>query len=412
MAARFPEFPLADADKCVKCALCLPHCPTWRETLNEAESPRGRIALMQGFANGALELSSQLAAHLDHCLECRACEAVCPAEVPYGKLIDAAHTVLQTQGYRDSLLARMLAWSLIQPWRLRLVHNALWFSQKLGLSKLAGISQSLRRLNQLLPALRRPARHRERYPATGVSRGTVNLFLGCIAKLTEPQVSEAAITVLNAAGYDVRIPAAQTCCGAMDQHAGRRQRAGRLARANAAAFGENGDPVLSTASGCGATLNEYTALSDKSSAAKLAARHEDVARFLNRPGVLDGIRFEPWAATVVVHQPCTLRNVLKSDSDTLAVLCRIPELNIRALPASSGCCGAAGTYLINQPDMADRLGGKLADTIAQLQPVALVTSNVGCAMHLAAALTRAGHPVRVMHPLEVLAQQLSKPARV
>ena len=50
-------FPLADADKCVKCALCLPHCPTYRESLDEGESPRGRIALMQGFATGALDIT-------------------------------------------------------------------------------------------------------------------------------------------------------------------------------------------------------------------------------------------------------------------------------------------------------------------------------------------------------------------
>ncbi|MGH8370940.1 MAG: 4Fe-4S dicluster domain-containing protein, partial [Gammaproteobacteria bacterium] len=110
MPITFPDFPLADADKCVKCALCLPHCPTWRETRNEAESPRGRIALMQGFATGALEITPRLAAHLNQCLGCRACEAVCPAEVPYGKLIDAAHATLQTQGQHEGWLARALAW--------------------------------------------------------------------------------------------------------------------------------------------------------------------------------------------------------------------------------------------------------------------------------------------------------------
>ena len=412
MPARFPQFPLADADKCVKCAMCLPHCPTWRETRNEAESPRGRIALMQGFATGKLELTPQLTAHLDRCLECRACEAMCPAEVPYGKLIDAAHTVLQSQGYRESLLARMLAWWLTGPWRLRLLHFALWLSQRLGLPKLAGISKSLRRLTHLLPTVRLPGRRHHTYPAAGTKRGAVNLFLGCIARISEPRVTDAAIAVLNAAGYDVRIPAAQTCCGAMDQHAGRQQTARRLANANCTAFSQDSDPVLSTASGCGATLNDYARLTDDPSAATLAARHHDIGQFLGASGVLDNVRFEPWPATVVLHHPCTLRNVLKSDRDTLAMLQRIPELNIRVLPASSGCCGAAGSYLLNQPAMADRLADKLADMIVQVQARALVTSNVGCAMHLAATLARKGHALRVMHPLEVLAQQLPNTGRV
>lgn len=412
MPARFPDFPLADADKCVKCALCLPHCPTWRETRNEAESPRGRIALMQGFATGALDLSPQLAGHLDRCLQCRACEAVCPAEVPYGKLIDAAHTLLESQGYREGRLARLLAWWLTRPWRLRLLHYTLWLSQKLGLPTLAGISKSLRRQTRLLPSVQMPRRYGERYPAAGARRGAVQLFRGCIARITEPRVADAAIAVLNAAGYDVHIPETQGCCGAMDQHAGRKPAAQRLARANCAAFGQNADPVISTASGCGATLHEYARLIEDPAAATLAARHRDIGQFLGAPGTLDAVEFEPWAASVVVHQPCTMRNVLKSEQYTLEMLRRIPELNLRVLPASSGCCGAAGSYLLNQPAMADRLGDTLAAAILQTPPAALVTSNVGCAMHLAASLARQGHPLPVLHPIEVLAQQLPRARRV
>src|SRR5215475_8968771 len=102
-----PAFPLADADKCVKCALCLPHCPTYRVSKDEGESPRGRIALMQGMATGALELTPALSRHLDQCLACRACEAVCPAEVPYGKLIDAGRAELRRRGHGEPLSARL-----------------------------------------------------------------------------------------------------------------------------------------------------------------------------------------------------------------------------------------------------------------------------------------------------------------
>lgn len=408
MPITFPDFPLADADKCVKCALCLPHCPTWRETRNESESPRGRIALMQGFATGALEITPRLAAHLNQCLGCRACEAVCPAEVPYGKLIDAAHEALQNHAQRESWLARALSWWVGRRWRLHLLHGLLWFSQLSGLQRLAGFSAPLRGLVRLMPALRAPARRRIHYPASGDKRGDVSLFLGCVARIAEPRVSDAAITLLNAAGYDVHVPLTQTCCGALDQHAGRRAAAARLAAANLSAFGTDHGPVLSTASGCGATLMEYPGISDTGAAVEFADRHHDINQFLATYTALDGIAFSAWPATVVLHNPCTLRNVLKADQHVLALLQRIPQLDIVVLPASTGCCGAAGSYLLDQPRMADRLGDRIADEIARRNPAALVTSNVGCAMHLAAASARRGQTLSVMHPLEVLAQHLPR----
>ncbi len=151
MLQRTTAFPLADADKCVKCALCLPHCPTYRQSLDEGESPRGRIALMQGLATGALEITPALSGHLDRCLACRACEAVCPAEVPYGKLIDAARALLIQRGHRENMLVRLLAVCMRHPLLLRLMHFKLWLTQKFGLLKLTS-----RAVGRGLCASRRP----------------------------------------------------------------------------------------------------------------------------------------------------------------------------------------------------------------------------------------------------------------
>ncbi|HET7922538.1 MAG TPA: (Fe-S)-binding protein [Gammaproteobacteria bacterium] len=407
MPVTFPDFPLPDADRCVKCALCLPHCPTWRETRHEGESPRGRIALMQGFASGALDITPRLAAHLDHCLGCRACEAVCPAEVPYGKLIDAAHAVLERHGQRDSWLARVFAWWLRGVARLRVLHGLLWLAQRSGAFGVAArMSAPLARLTRLMPALTAPVSRRALYPAADAARGDVSLFLGCIARLTEPGVSDAAIAVLNAAGYNVHVPMGQACCGALDQHAGRNREAARLAARNLAAFGTGSAPVLSSASGCGATLAEYARLSDAGTAADFSARHHDLGAFLATEAALERVRFRAWPATVVLHEPCTLRNVLKTGQHTLTLLQRVPELKIVTLPANLGCCGAAGSYLLNQPDMADRLGARTAEAVLAARPAALITSNVGCAMHLAASLSRHGQPLPVVHPVQVLARQL------
>jgi glycolate oxidase iron-sulfur subunit len=399
-------FPLADADKCVKCALCLPHCPTYRVTLDEGESPRGRIALMQGLATGALEASPRLAAHLDHCLSCRACEAVCPAEVPYGKLIDAARLELRRHGYKEPWIARHFASHMRGPLRRRLLHRALRLAERTGLSRLAArIGPAfLKRLLEFAPTVPPPKAWREHYPPRQSSGVKVSLFQGCVADMTQPQVNVAAIAVLNAIGIEVHLPTKQVCCGALDQHAGRSTQAASLARANLKAFA-GGAPVLGTASGCVATLKDYPLLVGDAGV-DLAYRAEDLSSYLARNDIVPRIDFQPWEARVLVQQPCTLRNVLQGDKAVVELLALIPGLKVKTLAASMGCCGAAGSYMLTQAAQADAFAEEFVKVIAADKPDALVSSNVGCALHLTAALRRRGLEIRVMHPVEVLAQQL------
>lgn len=405
------HFPLADADKCVKCALCLPHCPTYRETLDEGESPRGRIALMQGFATGALEITPQLTGHLDRCLACRACEAVCPAEVPYGKLIDAAREEFLRHGHREPRLARVFAGVMRHPALLNYLHWVLWLAQRLSLHRLAYLLPHGKRLARLLPSLARPHRWRGLNAPSGAPVGQAELFLGCVARITQPTVTEASIRLLNALGYTVRIPESQGCCGALDQHAGRRAQAETLARKNLDAFAANG-ALLHTASGCGATLAEYPRLTDDPRAAAFSARVRDISDLLLHAPQLSQIQFKPWQARALVHSPCTLKNVLKTDKSVVECLRRIPELSVEALPASTACCGAAGSYVMNEPDTADRLADKIIAAVEKSLPTVLVTSNVGCALHLQAALKRRGLDIPLLHPLEILARQLPGTASV
>ena len=406
MPQRLVEFPLADADKCVKCALCLPHCPTYRETLDEGESPRGRIALMQGMATGALSITPRLAGHLDRCLGCRACEAVCPAEVPYGKLLDAARHEMLRHGHREPPRARGFAWWMRSPARLRVLRLNLWCAQRLGGFKLAAIFPRLTRLAELLPAVPPPQRWQVHYPA-GENSAEVQLFLGCIARVLQPQVTTASLRLLNALGYSVRLPEHQTCCGALDQHAGRSQQTAVLARKNLEAFETDGSlPLLYTASGCGTTLTEYPLLVDDARAAGFSARTHEVCEFIAQAPRLRQIQFRPWPVRVLVHSPCTLKNVLKSEQFVERVLRHIPKLQVARLPAAVGCCGAAGSYLLNEPQMADHLADKTAEAIAAYQPDAVVTSNVGCALQLRAVLRRRHLDIPMLHPVEVLTRQL------
>jgi glycolate oxidase iron-sulfur subunit len=398
-------FPLAAADQCVKCGMCLPHCPTYRITLDEGESPRGRIALMHALATGAVPPNEALQGHLDRCLTCRACEVVCPADVPYGRLIDASRAQLAEQVPQRGRVPRVMAAVMTQrPLRFA-VAAVLWLYQRLGLQWLVRATGvlgrgRLARLESLLPDIHLP------HLPEGVAAGggaSVDLFANCTSPLVEPATLEAATRLLWQLGCSVRVPETQACCGAIDQHAGFPAAALRCAERNVAAFA-GGGPIVGVASGCTAQLLDYPLLTTDPAAAAFAARVQDVHGFIAAHPALPQLRFRPLDARVLLHTPCTLRNVVRGEGAVRALLERIPGLRIQGF--DTGCCGAAGSYFLTQPAMADALAQVKVDQAAAARPDYVLSSNAGCAMHLGAALRRAGVTVPVCHPLRLLAQQL------
>lgn len=396
------------------CGLCIPHCPTYALSETENESPRGRIALMLGLARGQLEASPGVLSHLDHCLECRACEAVCPSAVPYGRLMDASRFALTDQGRRKA--PRITRWMVgrlsAQPDRLRRWAGLLYYYQRSGLHALLRpllplLPRPLRRAYRLLPRLDRPTREIRTYPAsTRVPlRGKVQLFRGCASRLFDARTQEAAATLLSRLGYVVDIPADQVCCGALAQHEGEAQLAQRLAQQNLDAFGHNDVPLLSTASGCSSQLREYNVLLGER-ADGLTRRAEDITAFLSRIPWPDDLLLRPLETRVAVHEPCLQRNVLKQASSAYDLLARIPGLEVVPLADNRFCCGAAGSQMLGQPEQAQALLSPKLDSARELQPELLVTTNIGCALHLQAGLREQGMDIEVIHPVTLLARQL------
>src|SRR5262245_28065882 len=101
-----------DLDTCIHCGLCLTACPTYRELKIEPDSPRGRLYLMRGLAEGRIAPGDDLVQHLDQCLGCRACETVCPAGVPYGRLLEETRGQIERRMPRHSPLAMLGRWAL------------------------------------------------------------------------------------------------------------------------------------------------------------------------------------------------------------------------------------------------------------------------------------------------------------
>ncbi len=446
-----------EAGHCVACGLCLPHCPTYRITLSEADSPRGRIALMSGVATGRIPMNERFELHMDRCLTCRACEAACPNHVRFGDLMDEARAMMKTspsgllQGKSATRQSRLQEWLkrelVARPARIDALRPLLRLYRRSGLQKWMRKLPLFRAgrlalLEAQLPFVGKPltppaGTHPKGgwaavYPAAGRCRGEVGLFLGCVARLTDVATLNAAIFVLNRLGYTVHVPPAQTCCGALHQHAGDLPAAAELAHANANAFSAlNLKTVISTASGCGIQLAEWASLTSPSSgkppgvqtARKASAgnfrasgsierilpRVMDISAFLAQAEGWEDVKLAPLACRIAVHEPCTLRNVLRGSAHAYSLLRRIPGAEVVALAGNDQCCGAAGMYFLDQPEIS---GALLRDKIAALGESGaryLATSNVGCAMHIAGGLRETqetGAEMEVVHPVTLIARQM------
>ena len=255
-------------------------------------------------------------------------------------------------------------------------------------------------------------RWRSYYPAVTAERGQVALFLGCIAKIVDTETLTSAIRVLNQFGYGVHIPPGQSCCGALQQHDGQLQAARRLAQTNFIAFqGLEVDTILSTASGCGAQLAEYSRMSFaepglEQQAAAFSGRVRDINAFLAGLDWPAWVELAPLPARVAMHEPCTLRNVLKQGHTPHRLLQHIPEIELISIASKGDCCGAAGSYFLTQPTMADQLLKHRLDALEEVRPGLVITANVGCALYLQAGLRQRKLTLEVIHPVVLIDRQL------
>lgn len=394
---------IPDAGECMRCGMCVSSCPTFRLFQIDEETPRRRIRTLSKILVENLPISADERRHLDNCLQCRACETVCPSQMVYGQLFDQAQAQLKVN---PGWLAK-LAFRLIENKRwLRRLMPLLAVYLKSGLQKPLRRSGLLKKLHladaeALLgkPALQALA---VSYPASVTTRGRVALFIGCIAEHFDRETLLAAIKLLNAIGYEVLVPSQQGCCGAIHQHNG--QSAAGLIDNNITVFNAlDIDAVINTATGCGAMLSEYQS-GDGEAAQLFRQRLCDINDFVLEHWP-DNLQLMPSELKVLVHEPCSQRNVLKNQQAVYALLQKIPGLSIAALADNHICCGAGGSYMLTHPDNARQLRDLKQQVITASSADVVVSGNFGCAVYLNA------HPettIGVEHPLVLLAGQLSR----
>lgn len=364
---------------CTHCGLCLESCPTYTLWGTEADSPRGRIVLIEDALAPGGTATAEMAGHIDSCLGCMACMSVCPEDVPYLDLLASARTAIERQVQRPARerLRRRAALEALP----RAAHAT-------RLSRRAGVPNFT--------------------PAQGESRGRVGLLLGCVQRVEHRGVHEATLAVLAAEGYEVIAPRLPDCCGALELHSGERNRGVRRAEATIAAFAGVGgvDHVLTSAGACGAAMKHYGRLLGTPEANAFSALVQDIHEFLGRAPLRSQVG--ALAITLAYHDACQLRHGQGVVDSPRELLRRIPGIELVELPPEAGaCCGAPGIYRIAQPDAALELATRQARAIIATGAEMVVTGDHACIAQLERQLRALGRPIPVYHPIEVLARAIS-----
>ena len=425
-----PSSHLKDLDysvvqQCMHCGLCLPTCPTYDATKLERNSPRGRIALMRAIADDRLEPTAAFAEEMYFCLGCLACMTACPAGVNYAELFEHARAEAEQSGVLNSpkrslIRAFTLRWLFMDANRLQLAGCLLRLYQQLGLQTLLRRSgllrllpKRLRELEAMTPTVQ-PQFSADLIepvtPAVGTRRYRVALLTGCAQDLIFSDVNRDTAEVLARNGCEVITPPEQLCCGSLHAHNGEWELAQGLARRNLDQFPpDQFDAIITNAAGCGSHLKHYAKLLVEDAACVERARQwdakvKDIHEWLAQIGIQAPPAERAPAQTVTYHEACHLCHGQKITTPPRQVLRAIPNLKLVELPESTWCCGSAGIYNLVQPEMAGELLERKLKHIRSTRCEIVATGNPGCLLQIMNGARQAGWPLRVVHPVSLLAE--------
>ena len=423
--AKFPAFDEIDrpspdlVQDCVHCGFCLSACPTYLETGNELDSPRGRIYLMKSAIEGKIPMGGSLVKHLDMCLGCIACEPACPSGVQYSRLIESARSQIERRYERpfSDKLHRFLIFSIF-PYsgRLRSLLPLLYLYQASGFKSLihkSGIAQrlskTLTKMDDMLPAIKFSTLFPSMpnlMPSKGKKRYRVALLTGCVQSVLFSHTNEATVRVLSENGCEVVAPRNQGCCGALSLHAGRLSEARDFARANIDIFERyDHDAIIVNSAGCGSAIKEYRELlkEDESyaeRAERISDKTKDIMEFLDEIGLQGELK--EIKCRVTYQDACHIAQAQRIKTQPRNVIKKIPGVEFIELPESELCCGSAGIYNMVEPEMSGRLLDRKIRNIKETKADLLVVGNPGCLLQIQMGLKQNGLNIKTAHPIELL----------
>lgn len=397
-------------EKCVHCGFCLPACPTYNVLGEEMDSPRGRIILMKSVLEGDLELEEALP-YVDRCLGCLGCVTACPSGVQYGELLMPFRAYAQERRRKplmDRAAHRLTMETIPYPDRFRLAARA----GNLARPVQGMLPKQFRSMLSLLPdSLQSSEPLPPFYPAQGERRARVALLAGCVQQVLDAQINWATLRVLARNGVEVLVPNGQGCCGALAMHTGEMEAARELALNNLNVFSAEVDAIITNAAGCGSGMKEYPLLFKgtqwESQAEAFSRKVQDVSVFLDALGLIDP---PPLAAPLKLayHDACHLAHAQGITGAPRRLLEKIPNVSLVPIPEGELCCGSAGTYNLEQPETAHKLGVRKARNIVETGAEAVASGNIGCMVQIKTHLSALRQPLPVWHTIQLLDQAYNK----
>jgi glycolate oxidase iron-sulfur subunit len=393
LTAPFSRLSDDDLAKCVHCGLCLDACPTFRVTGLETESPRGRIALMTEWKRGVAPFTQDMVRHIDLCLGCRTCEAVCPSGVPYGRIIEAGRSgveELRRPSFKRWASRTALRQLLAHPNRLRAFGSVTRLAQGIGLTSLV---RPGRQLPALRPRFRPPSGGVA--PALGTRRHRVAFLVGCVMPILHPRSHEAAVRLLQLAGCEVWFPPGERCCGALLAHNGDLEGAERLRDDNTRMYeAGNFDALVVDSAGCGAHLKDFYP--------ELTGRVKDLTEWLAEVGLPEPRK--EVSVKVTYQDACHLAHAQRIRAAPRDLIKAVPGVELIEMNHPEICCGGAGLYSTLQPSMSRRILEEKLDDVISTGAELVVSANPGCGLQLEAGLRARRASMRVEHVAELIAR--------
>lgn len=403
---------------CVHCGFCLSACPTYLETGNELDSPRGRIYLIKSVLEEEISLGDSVVKHLDLCLGCLACETACPSGVKYRNLIEKSRSQIERK-YRRGIvdkIYRSLIFSLF-PYqnRLKWIMPFTYFYNKLGFRKLIRsvgilkkISNSLYEMEKMIPSSNRiyPKQLPEVVPAKGEKKHRVAILTGCVQGVFFSQTNEATIRVLTQNSCEVVIPKDQGCCGALSIHSGRLEEGRTFAKKIIDTFYSlDVDCIVINSAGCGSSIKEYIdLLHDDPEYAKKAERTsektKDLMEFLDEIGIDENMR--EVNLKITYQDACHISHGQRIKAAPRNILSRIPGIEFVEMEESDHCCGSAGIYNLVEKDMSNKILERKLNNVIKTEAEYIVASNPGCLIQIQKGLSENNIDIKPAHPIEIL----------
>ncbi len=383
---------LSATDQCVLCGMCSSVCPTYKHRPVEMESPRGRISIIQAYAQQSTPPTPQALQHINHCTGCNLCQSICPSQVPFEQLIDQFKSL---HSGKNSLLMSIFLHIATKPHGFNRLKPFINTCKKLGLFKLLRFSSIISNAQQLLECI-----HDGKQITSPISKplndASVALFIGCTEELFDQKTLTDVLQVLADLGIHTVIPEQQFCCGALHQHNGHPKTARQLLHNNARFFSEhNVKQVVFCASGCGRQLQQIDS----------NIKYTDIMSFIHSHLASNKIKFNALDADVYIHHSCSAHS-LHISATTTKLLSQIPQMRLINITNDS-CCGAGGSNLLFQAELAKEIIADKIHALDDASPRFLISDNLGCSLHFKKQLARSGIDVEVIHPVSLIARQLS-----